>query len=116
MTGTLDDGPDALPPIGEFFTGQRCKWMPQIPGQFYFPHPKLKFRLDASGRYVPEEEDKTVAQLHDETDSVLSFIGATNDPHNSEHWIGVRSSYSSGGVGSRANQLIMPHHAPYYVP
>ena len=31
MTGTLDDGPDALPPIGEFFTSQRNKFMPQIP-------------------------------------------------------------------------------------
>ena len=32
MTGTLDDGPDALPPKGEFFTSQRNKFMPQIPG------------------------------------------------------------------------------------
>lgn len=34
MTGTLDDGPDALPPKGEFFTSQRNKWMPQIPDTF----------------------------------------------------------------------------------
>ncbi|KAK5077323.1 hypothetical protein LTR51_003012 [Lithohypha guttulata] len=34
MTGTLDDGPDALPPKGEFFTRDRNKWMPQIPGRF----------------------------------------------------------------------------------
>ena len=35
MTGTLDKGPDALPPKGEFFTGQRNKWMPVIPGMYY---------------------------------------------------------------------------------
>jgi len=34
MTGTLDEGPDALPPKGEFFTSQRNKWMPQIPDTF----------------------------------------------------------------------------------
>ncbi|KAJ9610867.1 hypothetical protein H2200_005644 [Cladophialophora chaetospira] len=34
MTGTLDDGPDALPPKGEFFTSQRNKWMPEIPDTF----------------------------------------------------------------------------------
>ena len=34
MTGTLDDGPDALPPKGEFFTMYRNKFMPQIPGLF----------------------------------------------------------------------------------
>jgi hypothetical protein len=34
MTGTLDEGPDALPPKGEFFTSQRNKWMPEIPGMF----------------------------------------------------------------------------------
>lgn len=33
MTGTLDEGPDALPPKGEFFTSQRNAWMPQIPGK-----------------------------------------------------------------------------------
>ena len=32
MTGTLDEGPDALPPKGEFFTSQRNKFMPEIPG------------------------------------------------------------------------------------
>jgi len=35
MTGTLDDGPDALPPKGEFYTSERNKWMPQIPGTYY---------------------------------------------------------------------------------
>jgi hypothetical protein len=34
MTGTLDKGPDALPPKGEFFTSQRNKFMPQIPGEW----------------------------------------------------------------------------------
>ena len=71
MTGTLDDGPDALPPKGEFFTSQRCKWMPKIPGQLDFLRWKLEFRVDASGRYVPEEEDNTVAQLHHKTAVVL---------------------------------------------
>jgi hypothetical protein len=34
MTGTLDKGPDALPPKGEFFTSQRNKFMPQIPSTY----------------------------------------------------------------------------------
>jgi hypothetical protein len=32
MAGTLDEGPDALPPKGEFFTRYRNEWMPKIPG------------------------------------------------------------------------------------
>ena len=36
MTGTLDDEPDALPPKGQFFTGQRNNWMPQISVQYCF--------------------------------------------------------------------------------
>ena len=36
MAGTLDDGPDALPPKGEFFTRYRNEWMPQIPGKMDF--------------------------------------------------------------------------------
>jgi hypothetical protein len=32
VTGTLDDGPDALTRKGEFFTSQRKECMPKIPG------------------------------------------------------------------------------------
>lgn len=34
VVGSLDDGPDALPPKGEFFCRYRNKFMPQIPGEF----------------------------------------------------------------------------------
>ncbi|KAL1582136.1 hypothetical protein WHR41_09368 [Cladosporium halotolerans] len=33
--GTLDDGSNALPPKGEFFTSQRDQWMPQVPDIFH---------------------------------------------------------------------------------
>lgn len=32
MTGTLDDGPDALPPKGEVATKERNKFMSEVPG------------------------------------------------------------------------------------
>jgi len=32
--GSLDE-PDALPPKGEFFSKNRAKWMPEIPGLFH---------------------------------------------------------------------------------
>ncbi|KAF2723597.1 hypothetical protein K431DRAFT_15071 [Polychaeton citri CBS 116435] len=34
VVGSLDDGPDALPPTEELFTSQRSKWMPKIPDTF----------------------------------------------------------------------------------
>ncbi|KAF2190210.1 DUF636 domain protein [Zopfia rhizophila CBS 207.26] len=34
MLGSLDD-PEALPPKGEFFCGQRTSWMPEVPGIFH---------------------------------------------------------------------------------
>ena len=61
MTGSLDDGPDALPPKGEFFTSQRCKFMPQIPGQSCLPSQKVNIGANIDRRYVSEKEDNTVA-------------------------------------------------------
>jgi hypothetical protein len=34
MTGTLDDGPDALPPKGEVSTKEKNKFMPQMSGMW----------------------------------------------------------------------------------
>ena len=66
MTGTLDDGPDALPPQGEFFTSQRNEWMRAIPGQ------SLRFASVSSSwiavdyRYFPKE-----------TGDAVGFVGST---------------------------------------
>ncbi|KAJ9623654.1 hypothetical protein H2203_005916 [Taxawa tesnikishii (nom. ined.)] len=35
VVGSLDDGPEVLPPKGEFFCKYRASWMPEIPGVFH---------------------------------------------------------------------------------